>query len=292
VINMWALKNYKHIIIETIEVALNEIKTHITGSKSSTILPSPGEAQALASRFTGVLPWPFLKYKPYRILWTIISRCGKAYYEMNPTELYIGKDVVNQWVEEFQIPRERVKEYLAPLIDYGVLEFSDKPEYLYRVRGDFFYLVGPIAQAQYSISPEDPEKPKRYIDTTMVLDGIMAIYIITKAKRVPWSLKLPMIYTISGLEPGEFKIRDILEIERVNAVDNYLVNERGLGKELVWSIKTAAFRLMISNRIIEGVVERRGYKLYGPWVRVHEEGVRRFYIRRFREWYERRFRRL
>ena len=288
-INKWSLKNYKHIIIETIEVTLNEIKTHITGSKSSSILPSPGEAQALASRFAGVLPRPFLKYKPYWILWAIISRCGKAYYEKNPTELYISRDVVTRWVKEFQIPQERIKEYLIPLIDYGVLEFSDKPEYLYRVRGEFFNLIGPIAQySTFTIPPEE------LTSTMMVLDGIMTIYIIAKAKRVPWLLKLPMIYTISGLEPepGKFKIRDVLEIERVNAVDSYLVNERGLGKEFVWGIKTAAFRLMTSNRIIERVIEGRGYKLYGPWVRIHEEGARRFYIRRFRERYEKEFRRL
>jgi hypothetical protein len=292
--NKWVLEHYKPLTKETVLAIMDEIEAHIIGAKSRRVLSSLSEAYALASRFEGVLYRPFYKQKPMRILRAIIDRCGEAYYKKNPDKLYIRKEVVDNWMEVFNIPPERAREYLAPLICFRILEPSDKPEYMYKVGMKFFQLVG--SAAQYYIAPVDA---KRYREMTAIANGISSIYVVAhavkskeyiKGPRIPWFLKLSMVYTLSGLENigTQIRIKDILELERINDVDSHFVNERGYSSEYWRSIRTEAFEFMTSNDIIEDATPE-GYKLNKLWVKMHEEGVNR-YIQRLRERYEKRYR--
>ncbi len=291
--NRWALKNYRVLTEETMLAVFDELRAHIGGARTQHVLSSTTDAYALASRFKGVLyRYPFFKKKHLRILRAIIDRCGEAYYRKDPSKLYIAKSVVEEWSAVFHIPLDRITEYLRPLQTFGILRQSDDPKYVYRVSNEFFQLMGPVAQ--YLVIPVDT---RRFAQMMAVANGISSVYVIATAMRnrrlmdkplIPWFLKLPMIYTLSGLEPGGTKIRDVLEIPRVNAVDNYFVIERGVPVELWRSIRAEAFEFMSDNYVIEQAVPD-GYKLYRLWVRMHEEGVRR-YARRLRERYERRYR--
>jgi hypothetical protein len=292
-VNKWSLKHYKPLTEEVILAVMDEVETHVAGTKGRKVLSSIDEAYTLAKRFKGLFKEPFLKKKPLKILRAIVDRCGEAYYEKSPDKLYISKDVVNEWASVFQIPLERINEYLAPLLRLHILEFSDRPNYIYRVNMTFFKLIGPVAQ--YYVQAVEPGKLG---EMTEVVSGLVSIYVITHAMkseryveggpRIPWFLKLSMIYTLSGLEYGALKIRDIIELGRINAVDNYFVIERGAPVELWRSIRTEAFEFMISNKVIESAVPE-GYRLNIPWVKIHEEGVKR-YVQRVRERYERRLR--
>jgi hypothetical protein len=272
---------------------MEEIEAHVTGVKKKTIFSSINEAYALASRFADILHRPFFKQKPLRIIWAIVDRCGEAYYEKNPDKLYISKEIVDAWIRDFSISPERATEYLAPLWRLGILESSDRSDYLYRISEKFFKLVGPLAQSLII-----PVNPVNYKEMVRVTSGITSLYVLAHAvkssqypeglPRIPWFLKLSMIYTLSGLEPGGTKIKNILELRRINAVDNYFVIQRGAPVELWRSIRTEAFGFMVSNNIIEDTTSE-GYRLNALWVKVHEEGVRR-YIERIRYRIERRIR--
>jgi len=222
----------------------------------------------------------------------IIDRCGEAYYKKDPSKLYISRAVVDEWSTSFYIPMERINEYLKPLQIFSILKPSDDPNYIYRVGDEFFQLMGPIAQ--YLVTPIDT---RRFAEMMAVASGVSSVYVIATAMQkrirvdkplIPWFLKLPMIYTLSGLEAGTTRIRDVLEIPRINAVDSYFVIERGAPIELWRSIRAEAFEFMSDNYVIEQAIPN-GYKLNRLWVKMHEEGVRR-YVKRFRERYERRYR--
>lgn len=292
-VNEWALNNYKSLTRETVLATMAEIEAHVSGAKKKTVLSSPNEAYVLASKFSDVLYRPFFKQKPLRIIWAIVDRCGEAYYEKNLDKLYISKEVVDAWIHDFFIPPERVEEYLVPLRYLGILESSERPGYLYKISGKFFQLIGPFAQSL--IVPIDA---KKYKEMMRVVSGITSVYVIAHAvkskeytgglPRIPWFLKLSMIYTLSGLEPGGTKIRDLLELKRINTVDNYFVISRGVPVELWRSIRTEAFGFMVSNNIIEDATPE-GYRLNALWVKIHEEGVKR-YIERIIYRIERRIR--
>ncbi len=271
----------------------DELRAHIGGVSSPHVLSSTTDAYALASRFKGVLyKYPFFKKKHLRILRAIIDRCGEAYYKKDPSKLYISRAVVDEWSTSFYIPMERINEYLKPLQIFSILKPSDDPNYIYRVGDEFFQLMGPIAQ--YLVTPIDT---RRFAEMMAVASGVSSVYVIATAMQkrirvdkplIPWFLKLPMIYTLSGLEAGTTRIRDVLEIPRINAVDSYFVIERGAPIELWRSIRAEAFEFMSDNYVIEQAIPN-GYKLNRLWVKMHEEGVRR-YVKRFRERYERRYR--
>jgi len=295
VVSRWALKHYKPLAEETILAVMDELEAGIAGANKPHIFSSPEEAYALASRFKNALyRYQFFKKKHLRILRAIIDRCGEAYHYKDTTKLYISKNVVEEWSRDFEIPPDRIQEYLAPLTTFGILEHSDRPDHIYRVSNRFFQLVGPVAQ--HIVMPVDT---RRFTDMMAVVSGAASVYVIATAVKsrgnvvssgplIPWFLKLPMIYTLSGLVPGTTKIRDVLELARINAVDNYFVKERGAPVEWWRSIRTEAFEFMADNNIIEHAVSN-GYKLSTPWVRVNEEGVKR-YVRRLRERYERIYR--
>ncbi len=293
VANKWALEHYKALAEETMLAVFDELQAHVTGAKTSRILSSVTDAYALASRFKGVLyKYPFFKKKHIRILHAIVDRCGEAYYEKNPYKLYISKAVVEEWSNSFLIPIERTTKYLKPLQIFNILKQSDDPKYVYRVSDEFFQLVGPVAQ--YLVTPVDT---RRFTEMMAIVSGISSVYVIATGLQyrkqidkplIPWFLKLPMIYTLSGYESTTNTIRDVLEIARIRAVDEYFVIEKGVPVELWRSIRAEAFEFMSDNYIIEQAV-LNGYKLYNPWVRMHEEGIKR-YVRKVRERYEKRYR--
>ena len=292
ILNLWALKNYKSLIRETISVVRDEVEAATSG-KRLRVFSSSSDAYALASRFKNALyRYPFFKKKHLRILRAIIDRCGEAYYEKNPLKLYISSAVLEEWVQVFNIPADRAIEYLRPLQVFRILEQSDNKDYIYRIGNEFFQLIGPVAQ--HLVVSVDT---KLFTEMMAVVSGIASIYVISTSARsklygehelVPWFLKLPMIYTLTGLEHESMKIRDVLEIKRINAVDNYFVVKRNVPVELWRSVRTEAFEFMTDNNIIEQAVSN-GYKLNALWIRVHEEGVKR-YVMRLRERHERRYR--
>jgi len=272
----------------------DELRVHIGGARAPHVLSGTTDAYALASRFKGVLyKYPFFRKKHLRILRAIIDRCGEAYYMKDHSKLYISKAVIEEWSASFNIPIEKISEYLRPLQIFSILKHSDDSRYLYKVSDEFFQLMGPVAQ--YLVVPVDT---RRFAEMMGVVSGVSSVYVIATAMQnrgllidkplIPWFLKLPMIYTLSGLEAGTMRIRDVLEIPRINAVDNYFVIDRGAPMELWRSIRAEAFEFMSDNYVIEQAIPD-GYKLNRLWVRMHEEGVRR-YVRRLRERYERRYR--
>lgn len=280
VVNRWALKHYKGLTEETILAAMDELEAHIAGTKKVKFLPSKDDAYALAKRFKGVLYRPFLKQRHMRIIQALVDRCGQAYHDKNPELLYISKRTVDEWVVAFQIPPGKVDDYIRPLLSLKILELSDRREYVYKVSQDFFKLVGEPAQYVIDIRPSD-----KFKESMEVVSGIASIYALShsvkisqqikEGVRIPWFLKLAMIYTLSGLDPGSMRVRDVLEPARINAVDNYFVIEKGFPVEFWRSIRVDAFTYMTENNIIEGMT-RDGYKLNALWVRLHEEGVKRF----------------
>jgi hypothetical protein len=284
-INKWVLRYYKPLTNETILAAMDEIEAHISGTKNRRIFSSIDEAYALATRFKGVLYRPFLKQKPLRILRAIVDRCGEAYFKKDIEKLYISREIIDEWGMAFQISQEKIFNYLIPLLKLGILEPSDRPSYVYKVKSRFFQLVGPVAQ--YLVQPVEPRKFREMMEVT---SGLVSIYVVTHAvkssgygyaeegPRIPWFLKLSLIYTLSGLEPENMKIRDILELERINYVDNYFVYERNVPVELWRSIRTEAFEFMIDNKIIEDITFN-GYKINVLWTKICEEGVRRYVVR-------------
>jgi hypothetical protein len=294
-VNVWALKHYRGLTKETILAAMDELEAHIAGTKKVKFLPSKDDAYTLAKRFKGVLYRPFLKQKPMRMIQALIDRCGQAYRDKNPELLYISKETVDEWVAVFQIPPERVNDYIRPLLILKILEPSDRREYVYKVSQDFFRLVGEPAQYLADIRPSDPVKFKESME---VVSGVASIYVLShsvkasqhveEGTRIPWFLKLAMIYTLSGLDPVSMRIRGVLEPARINAVDNYFVFKKDFPVELWRSIRVDAFTYMTENSIIEGT-RGDGYELNTLWVRLHEEGVRRFVqriIARYRApWY-------
>jgi len=293
-VNVWALKNYKPLTEETILAIMDELEASIAGVTKQHVFSSPSDAYALASRFKNTLyKYPFFKKKHVRILRAVVDRCGEAYYKKEPMKLYISKNVVEEWSHSFQIPLDRMQDYLFPMLRLGILERSDRPDYMYRIHNSFFQLVGPVAQ--YLVVPVDT---KRFAEMMAVTSGIASVYVIAtfvKSSKyveggplIPWFLKLPMIYTLSGLEPETTRIRDVLELERINYVDIYFIDEKKAPIEWWRSVRTEAFEFMTDNDIIEQAVPN-GYRLTTVWVRMHEEGVKR-YIKRLRERYERRYR--
>lgn len=293
-INEWALKYYKALTMHTVLSISDELEARIAGTRSPRVLSSIEEAYALASRFKNVLyRYPYFKKKHQRILWAIVDRCGEAYHTRDLSKLYITKDVINEWSQVFSIPQERISEYLRPLFLYNILESSNKEGSIYKINDNFYRMTGPIAQ--YLVEPTDTRK---FVDAMAALSGLSSIYVMTASVRlggnleersiIPWFVKLPMIYTLSGLNSETLKIEDFLDFKKVNAVDNYFVIIKGRPVEWWRSIRTEAFGFMADNAIIEQPTPN-GYKLNKLWVRMHEEGVRR-YIKRIRERYERIFR--
>ena len=293
VVSRWALRNYSALTRETIIAVFDELQAHIAGAKAPHVLSSDSDALALATRFKGVLyKYPYFKKRHLRVLHAIIDRCGEAYHDKDPSKLYISKAVAEEWIVSFRIPAERVAEYLRPLQLFGILQQSDDPKYLYKVSDNFYQLAGPVAR--HLVVPIDTE---RFVEMMAVVSGISSVYVIATAlqKRlqedrpvIPWFLKLPMIYTLSGLELGGETIRDVLEIPRINAVDNYFVKNEGFPVEWWRSVRTEAFEFMADNHVIEQAIHN-GYRLSKLWVRMHEEGVKR-YVQRLRERIERRYR--
>ncbi len=292
-VNPWALKNYKALAEETMLAIFDELQAHINKVETPHILSSITDAYALASRFKGVLyKYPFFKKKHLKILRAIIDRCGEVYHSKDLSKLYISKATVEEWSNSFYIPIERITEYLRPLQIFNILKPSDDSNYIYRVSNEFFQLIGPVAQ--YLVIPVDT---KRFTEMMAIVSGISSVYVIATGVQhrelidkplIPWFLKLPIIYTLSGYEPTTDTIRDVLEITRVNDVDNYFVIEKGFSVELWRSIRVEAFEFMSDNYIIEQAVPN-GYKLYNLWVRMHEEGIKR-YARRVSERLEKRYR--
>lgn len=293
IVNAWALKYYKPLTEETILTIMDELEAGIAGAKKQHIFSSPSDAYALASRFKNILyKYPFFKKKHVRILRAIVDRCGEAYYKREPAKLYIPNTIVEEWSYSFQIPLDRIQDYLAPMLRLGILERSDRPDHVYKICNNFFQLVGPVAQ--YLVMPVDT---RRFTEMMAITNGVASVYVIATAVKnskyveggplIPWFLKLPMIYTLSGLEPGTTKIRDILELERINAVDNYFVIQRNVPVEWWRSIRVEAFEYMTDNNVIEQAVSN-GYRWTNIWVRVHEESVKR-YVKRERERYERKY---
>lgn len=294
-INLWALKNYKHLTKHTVLSIYDELKAHIAGSNKPHVLSSLNDAYALASRFKNVLyKYPYFKKKHLRILRAIIDRCGEAYYKQDVFKLYISKEVIEEWAYSFRIPLSNIHEYLNPLTEFHILEPSDRQGYIYKVNDDFFYLMGPAAR--HLVVPADT---KKFAEMMAVVSGISSIYVMATAVKsgknytsgeplIPWFVKLSMIYTLTGLEPYTMKIRSVLEVQRIDYVDNYFVIEKNFPVEWWRSTRTEAFEFMTDNVIIEEATPN-GYKLNTLWVRMHEAGVKR-YIERLRERYKRKYR--
>ena len=290
VVNKWALKYYRELTEETVLTAMDELEAHIAGAKKVKFLSTKDDAYALAKRFKGVLYRPFLKQKPIKIIQALIDGCGQAYHDKNPDLLYISKDTVDEWIAVFQIPPERANDYIRPLLILKILEPSDRREYMYKVSQDFFRLVGEPAQYLVDARLSDPAK---FRESMEIVSGIASIYVVShsvkasqqvkEGARIPWFLKLAMIYTLSGLDPASNRIRDVLEHARIHAVDNYFVVEKGFSIEFWKSTRVDAFTYMTENSIIENTT-RNGYKLNTLWVHLHEEGVKR-YIQRSRARY-------
>jgi phosphopantetheine adenylyltransferase len=295
VVNKWALKHYKGLTEEAIFVAMDELEAHITGTKKPTFLSSKDETYVLAKRFKGVLYRPFLKQKPMKIIQALIDRCGQAYYDKDLDLLYIPKETIDEWVMAFQIPPDKADDYIRPLLILKVLEPSDRREYVYKVSHDFFRLVGEPAQYLVDSRLSDPAK---FGESMEIVSGLTSVYVLShsvkvsqyveEGARIPWFLKLAMVYTFSGLDPVSKDIRDVLEPERINAVDDYFVIEKGFSAEFWKSTRVDAFTYMTENRIIENTTSE-GYKLNTLWVRLHKEAVRRYVqriITRYRAmWY-------
>jgi len=277
--NKWALEHYKPLTEEVILTLYDELQAHFAGKGRQRF--NRNEVYALASKFRDILyRYPYFKKKPLRILWALVDRCGEAYYKRDPTKLYIPEAVVMEWSADFHIPLDRIKEYIDPLLLYRILVNSDNPSYAYKVGDEFFQLVGPIAQ--HLVKPVDPNQ---FSDVIGIVGGVVAVYIIATSVKlqkqvgvkplIPWVLKLPMIYTLTGLDPqskiGSVRIRPVLDTQTIDAVDKYLVVERGIPVELYRSIRTEAFSYMASNRILEN-----GYVWNGLWRRLHEIGVERY----------------
>ena len=286
IVNEWALRYYKPLTEETIYVIMDELEAGIAGTKRIRVFSSVSETYALASRFKNILyKYPYFKKKHLRILNAIIDRCGEAYYEKDVSKLYISKTVIEDWAHSFQIPDDRIHYYIDPLLRFGILSRqSDKSKYVYRVNDHFFKLMGPIAQ--YLVKPVDT---RRFAEMMAIASGVSSIYVVATSAKIPWFLKLSMIYTLTGLDPKTLRVRELLELARINAVDNYFVREKGAPVEWWRSIRTEAFEFMADNRVVEQAVPH-GYKLSTLWVKVHEEGVRR-YVRRWRERHRKRFNR-
>lgn len=292
--NRWALEHHRPLTNEVMLALMDEVEAHIVGNKSKTIFSSQSEVYALASRFRGtVYKHPYIKKKHERILRAIIDRCGEAHYYKDPNRLYIPRKDIEDWMKVFQIPMERAEEYLRPLRLTGILELSDGPEHPYKISSKFFQVVGPVAQCL--VVPVDIEK---FVEMLAVASGLTSVFVITHSIRskkygeggplIPSFLRLSMTYTASGLDPEKMQIEDVLELRRVHEVDNYFVIEKHIPKELWRSVRTEAFEFMGSNSVIEGTTPG-GYKLSRFWVKMHEEGARR-YVQRLRERYERRYR--
>lgn len=281
---LWVLNNYKHLVADTVLVAVNEVENVITKNKPGTVIRSSVEAYSLASKFKGVLyRHPYLKKRHARIMMSIIDRCGEAYVTKDLDKLYISRETLEEWVRVFSINANNLENYLYPLQLFGIIERSDRPEYVYRVTNGFFSLVGPVSRHLIV-----PVHTSEFINTMSVVSGLASLYAIGYGiKRgvskpvVPWFLKLAMIYTLSGLNPSTMKVDAVLSASRVNAVDNYFVIELGFPVELWRCIRTEAFEYMVDAKVIEGTANS-GYRLSDLWVRVHEEGVRR-YVTRVRE---------
>lgn len=296
-VNRWALRHYRALTVSTVIAVFDEIERSVAGGQSGRVIKSLDEAYALASRFKNVLyRYPFFKKKHLRILRAIIDRCGEADYKGDPSLLYISKDTIEEWCISFYILPEKIAWYLEPLVKLHILERSDRPKYEYKISDRFFHLIGRVAR--YLVEPVDT---RRFASMMAVASGLSSIYVVRTAIRVrlgpggvkpliPWFLKLPMIYTLAGLKPGSNEIDHIMRLTRVNLVDYYFTHERERPApiELWRSIRAEAFEFMADNQIIEAAVPE-GYRLCRPWIKVHEEGVRR-YVRRLREKYQRRYR--
>lgn len=285
-VNIWALKNYKGLVSETIITAFDDVKRVITEKNRGSVLKSLDDAYALASRFKGLLyKHPYFKKKHIKILRAIVDRCGEAYQDKNLEKLYISRSVLDEWTAVFEIPQDRIHEYLHPLQVFGILQQSDRQGFVFKITDSFFSLVGPVAR--YLVSPTDT---RQFAEIMAVVSGIASLYVIGVGTRrmvhyptAPWFLKLSMIYTLAGLNPNALiiTIDNVLRINRIHGVDNYFVINRQVPIELWRSLRTEAFEFMTDNKVIEDAVSD-GYRLNSLWVRIHEEGTKR-YVKRIRE---------
>ncbi|MEM1528497.1 MAG: hypothetical protein QXS62_07315, partial [Sulfolobales archaeon] len=167
-----------------------------------------------------------------------------------------------------------------PLFVFGILQRSDQPNYVYRITDEFFRLMGPVALALVRSTTLE-----EFPQMMSIVSGLASIYVVGVGTRrsvsvptIPRFLRASMAYTLAGLDGHTMKIDSILKIHRVNDVDSYFVRDRGLPVELWRSIRTQAFSFMVRNKIIERGMSD-GYELSSVWVRIHEEGVKR-YVRR------------
>lgn len=283
-LSTWPLKKYKHLTKYTIFNIYDELRGHIVGSNRPLILNNLNDALALASRFRDVIyKYPFFKKKHLRILRAIIDRCGEAYYKQDVLKLYITKEVIKEWAYSFQIPLDRIHEYLDPFIKFCILESSDRQGYIYKISSDFFRLIGPLAR--YLVVPVDI---RRFVEIMAVMSGVSSVYVMAKTAKIPWFVKLSMIYTFSGLNPDTMRVNQVLEIQRINYVDEYFIFKKNFPVEWWRSIRMEAFEYMTGNMVIEDVVPH-GYRLNALWVRMHEAGARR-YVERLRERYRSEYR--
>lgn len=275
--NRWALEHLKDIAKETVLVALEEIENAITNKKFK-VLSNVSEAYALASKFEDLAyRHPYFRKKHIYILNAIIDRCGEAYFKNDYNLLYISKHVLNEWVSSFKINPEHSNYYLNPLFVFGVLQSSDRPNYVYKITDEFFRLVGPVASSLVR-----PSTPEEFPQMMSIVSGLASIYVVGVGTRrsvsvptIPNFLRASMAYTLAGLNSNTMKIDRTLRIRRVDDVDLYFLFDRGLPAELWRSIRTQAFNFMIRNKIIERGVSD-GYELSSVWVKIHEEGVRRY----------------
>ncbi|MEM4959095.1 MAG: hypothetical protein QXX12_04385 [Nanopusillaceae archaeon] len=275
--NRWALKHHKDIVKETVLTTFEEIENVIT-NKRFGVLRNVSEAYALASKFEDLIyTHPYFRKKHIYILNAIIDRCGEAYYKNNSNLLYISNNVLNDWMNSFNIEPTRLNQYLDPLLVFGILQKSDQPNYVYRITNEFFRLVGPAALALV-----EPTTLHNFPQMMSIVSGLASIYVVGVGTRhsvsvptIPSFLHASMVYTLAGLNRDTMEIDNILRIHRVNYVDQYFVIDRGFPVELWRSIRTQAFRFMVRNKIIERGVSD-GYELSSVWIRVHEEGVKRY----------------
>ncbi|MEM1693590.1 MAG: hypothetical protein QXY26_10465 [Ignisphaera sp.] len=156
-----------------------------------------------------------------------------------------------------------------------------------RITNEFFSLVGPAALALV-----EPTALHNFPQMMSIVHGLASIYVVGVGTRysvsvptIPSFLHASMVYTLAGLNRNTMEIDNILRLYRVNYVDNYFVRSRGFPVELWRSIRTQAFRFMVRNKIIERGVSD-GYELSSVWVKIHEEGVKR-YIKKLHLKYER-----
>lgn len=278
--NLWALKHHNDIVKETVLATLEEIENVIT-NKRFGVLRDVSEAYVLASKFEDlVYRHPYFRKKHINILSAIIDRCGEAYSKSNYNLLYISENVLSEWVNSFKIDPAHLNHYLDPLFVFGILQRSDQPNYVYRITDEFFRLMGPVALALVRSTTLE-----EFPQMMSIVSGLASIYVVGVGTRrsvsvptIPRFLRASMAYTLAGLDGHTMKIDSILKIRRVNDVDSYFVRDRGLPVELWRSIRTQAFSFMVRNKIIERGMSD-GYELSSVWVRIHEEGVKR-YVRR------------